>query len=263
MKHLLPSLTAFAVVAFVATVGYAETITDQDAETEVASVVVEAAVVEASDPESNLETVEPTDKVEAAGNSGTESEALENESASDESPTDPPQPDNDSAEPSQGSANLSVAPLTHITYPDDWPSWADAERNIEGSNHTWPVTTGGCKTIEACEDKLMALLRANIALYIKECYDWNCDECYLSDQAIREILVARRYEGTITKGDEELKEIAVELRFDPEAQALIQRAVQNDQLDGRLRASGGLFAITIIGLFCSGGILGVISRRFS
>ncbi|MCC9603808.1 hypothetical protein LOC67_24925 [Stieleria sp. JC731] len=213
MKHLIPSFTAFAVVAMVATVGYAESISGKEAELRVREISVS----------------------ETGGSLSTKS----------------------------GSSSLSVAPMNHVTYPEDWPKWANATPDLEGELQTWPVTTGGCKTIEACQDKLAALQRANVALYLKEHFNWISDGSFLTDQWIDDNLVEHRYVGMITKGDEELHEIAVELRYDAEDRQFIQRSIDNARLVDRLRASGGLFAIAIIGLCCSGGLLGVISRRFA
>ncbi|MCD0461005.1 hypothetical protein [Roseiconus lacunae] len=247
MRQLFPAMTAVAVVALVASVGYAE-------------------VVQADKAEETLAITEtPSTPTEDTETPGTGNEVKAN--LDEEKETARKSGVNDSQDESDGkhssSSPLSVAPMTHVTYPDDWPQWADAEPSLSGSVHTWPVSTGGCKSIEQCEEKLVALLRANVALYIKESTGWISDGSFLSDQWIDDELIVRRYVGKIVKGDEELHEIAVELEFDSEVRAKIKRAMNNDQLEDRLRASSGLFVIALIGLCCSGGLLGVISRRFA
>jgi hypothetical protein len=204
MKTLFPAASACLVVAFVASVGYAES------QLEAAAKSTEAApIADSSRPE------------------------------------------------------LSVAPLQYVTYPDDRPSWIQREPDLDSAVHTWVVTTSGCESIEQCEAELVVFKRAAVALYIKETTGWVCDDDFLDDRWIEDQLVARRYVGTLVKGDDRLNEIAVELEFDAESRQRIQRAQKDCIVNDRLRATGGLFALALIGLCCTGGLLGALSRRFA
>lgn len=158
---------------------------------------------------------------------------------------------------------LSTAPSTHVSYPEDRPGWIDQQPDLESSVQTWVVSTSGCESMEMCEAQLEALLPAAVSLYIKETTGWICDDDFLDADWIENQLVARRYVGTLQQGGRDLDEIAVELNFDANSRDRIRRAFQNSVVDDRLRATGGLFALALIGLCCTGGLLGIVSRRFT
>ncbi|KAA5543801.1 hypothetical protein FYK55_11545 [Roseiconus nitratireducens] len=160
-------------------------------------------------------------------------------------------------------SELSVAPLDHVVYPDDRPAWVDQEPDLKSPVHTWVVVTSGCETMQQCEAELDVLQRAAVALYVKERTGWVCDDAMLDGQWIDDELVGRRYVGDLVRGDQALKEIAVELQFGPEQQQKILRAWKNAEVGDRLRATGAVFAMALVGLCCTGGLLGVFSRRFS
>lgn len=157
---------------------------------------------------------------------------------------------------------LSVAPLDHETFPKERPTWIREEPDFESDVHTWVVTTSGRDSIEECEAEIEVLKRATVALYIKKLTDWVCDEDTLDEDWIENQLVAKRYVGTFRRGDQELNEIAIELAFDQEARSRIENQWRSFEVNDRLRASGGLFAVVLVGLCCSGGLLSVLSRRF-
>ncbi|MCO8125495.1 hypothetical protein NHH03_27400 [Stieleria sp. TO1_6] len=160
-------------------------------------------------------------------------------------------------------AELSVAPLSHTVYPDDRPSWIVSEPDLKSSVHSWVVTTSGCESIEQCEAELEALKQAAVALYIRETTGWVCDHDFLDQQWIDDELVQRRYVGDFKQGDRDLHEMAVELQFDANSREKIRLAHQNQEVGERLRASGGLFGLALVGLCCTGGLLSVFSRRYA
>ena len=114
-----------------------------------------------------------------------------------------------------------------------------------------------------CEDQLDALVPGAVAHYIKRTTGWECDEEFLDADWIDDSLILRRYVGTLQKGDQTLHEVAVELHFDAENRERIREASQNSMVNERLCATGALFAFGLFGLCCSGGILGIVSRRFA
>lgn len=217
MRTLFPSAAACFVVAFVASIGYAET------------------------------------QLESAGESTSDAVAV--------SKPDTAKPDIKKTEASR--PELSVAPLTHITYPDDRPSWILSEPDLQSPVQTWVVTTSGSESIQQCEAELEALMPAAVSLYIKETTGWGCDDEFLEKSWIDDQLVARRYVGTFQQGDRELHEIAVELNFNSSSRKRILLAQQNIVVNERLQATGGLFALGLIGLCCTGGLLGLVSRRYA
>ncbi|MEL6105064.1 MAG: hypothetical protein AAFU85_03475 [Planctomycetota bacterium] len=206
MKTLLPSASACAIVAFVASVGYAQSF----------EIVVEAK------------------SAKAKATAETDSKPME----------------------------LSVPPIDHTIYPADRPGWVRNEPDFESDVHTWVVNTTAYESTEKCESELEELRRAAIALYIRQLTGWVCDEGTFNEDWIEE-LTARRYVGSLVRGDQDLREIAVELRFDRAAQEKIQRAFREAQLGDRLRTTGGLFALGLVGLCCTGGVLGLLGRRYS
>jgi hypothetical protein len=160
-------------------------------------------------------------------------------------------------------AELSVAPLSHVVYPEDRPAWIEQSPDLQSDPHTWVVTTAGYESLSQCEEELAVLTPAAVSLYIKETADWVCPEEFLDPQWIDDQLIGKRYVGTFHRGDAEWHEIAVELQFDGEARRRIAEAKQNSVVRERLQAAGGLFALGLAGLCCSGGLLSVFSRRFS
>ncbi len=220
MKTLFPAASACFVVAFVASVGLAES------------------------------------SLEAAANRGGENISEQPRAVSSTSV------DSDSsAKPKR--TELSVAPMHHVTYPDDRPAWIETEPDLESPIHRWVVTTSGAETMEQCEAELEVLKPAAVALYIKETTGWVCDDAILDEQWIEDELVDRRYVGTLKMGDRELHEIAVELTFDADSRKRIRTAMNNSVVGERLRATAGLFALALVGLCCTGGVLGVFSRRYA
>ena len=157
---------------------------------------------------------------------------------------------------------LSVPPIDHTIFPADRPEWVRNEPDFESDIHTWVISTGAYETTRQCEEELEELRRAAISLYIKRQTGWVCDEGSFNEDWIEE-LTGRRYVGSLTRGDETLREIAVELCFDRVAQEKIQASFREAQLDERLRNTGGVFAMGLVGLCCTGGLLSLLSRRFA
>ncbi len=157
---------------------------------------------------------------------------------------------------------LSVAPESLPLYPDDRPAWISEPPGMDGSEYVWVVQTSQ-ESVDKCEVAIEVLKRATVRLYVQDLTGWACDDDVLPADWVNDTLVAKSYLGTLTQGDRELHEIATELRFDSEARERIRSAHKNSVVKERLAASGGLFAFALIGLVCSGGLLSVVSRRYS
>jgi len=158
-------------------------------------------------------------------------------------------------------SELSVAPLDHVEYPPDRPSWLEREPDLQSEVHSWVVNSGGCETTDECEAQLEVLQRAAVSLYIRELTGWTCDESWLNQDWIEQELVGRRYVGSLTVGDQSLTEQAVELQFDATTRGKIRQAARNDEVGERLRATGGFFVLGLVGLIFTGGVLGAVTRR--
>lgn len=241
MRTICPSASACLLVVFVASVSYAETRHD---ETGTGDNTDKAVQVEASE-KSEQDAAE--NKVEKSTEKSTEKSSSSVDvkpDSIDQSPT------------------LSVAPLDHEIFPKERPTWIREEPDFESDVHTWVVTTSGRDSIEECEAEIEVLKRATVALYIKKQTDWVCDEDTLDEEWIENELVTKTYVGTLQRGDQQLNEIAIELSFDQDARSRIEHQWKSFEVNDRLRASGGLFAMVLVGLCCSGGLLSVLSRRF-
>ena len=229
MRTLFPAATMLGLVAFVASAGYAET--------QLQTVAQSAGAVDAGEL-----AVAPED---GASEDGLSEDGGLNGSGRDKQ------------------SELSVPPLSHVEYPDDRPAWIEQTPDLHSDTHTWVVATAGCETISQCEEELDVLTRAAVSLYIKETTGWICPDEFLDSSWIEDNLIGPRYVGTFRRGDTQLHEIAVQLEFDDQARRRIQRAKKNAVVKERLQASGGLFALGLAGLCCTGGLLSVFSRRFS
>lgn len=236
MKTILPSASACLLVVLVASVSYAESRGDKPRSDKSSG---DQAVTNIEDKEHDAQKEKLVQVMKKS-----QEEDGDSSSSVDSSPT------------------LSVAPLDHEIFPHDRPTWIRQTPHFESDVHTWAVVTSGRDSIEDCEAEIEVLKRAAVALYIKQQTGWVCVDESLDDQWIESELVQKRYVGTLLRGDQQLNEIAIELAFDQEARARIEQQWKSSEVNERLRASGGLFAMVLVGLCCSGGLLSVISRRF-
>lgn len=162
-------------------------------------------------------------------------------------------------------AELSVAPLDHVVYPTDRPSWLDQLPLIGGDVDSIVVISEPALSVEAAAEELRWMQRAAIATYVSQLVDQpgQFDVFAPDDETIDRDLVARRYDGLVTIGDETHYESATELRFDAAQRRLIEDAWKNAEVGRRLKAMGGLASLALVTLFCTGGLIGVVSRRFT
>lgn len=166
---------------------------------------------------------------------------------------------------SETAAELSVAPLDHVVYPDDRPSWLDKLPSIGGEVDSIVVVSEPALTAEAAAEELRWMQRAAIATYVSQLVDQpgQFDVFSPDDETINRDLVTRRYDGVVTIGDETHYESATELQFDMAQRKLIDDAWKNAEVGRRLKAFGGLASLGLVTLFCTGGLIGVVSRRFA
>ncbi|TWU57928.1 hypothetical protein [Rubripirellula reticaptiva] len=167
-------------------------------------------------------------------------------------------------------AQLSVAPLDHIEYPDDRPQWLvenkslDEEPSVRGVDHKIVIVSLPCDSAEQSLEELQWMQRAAIATYVSQMVDAGGEFDFYSpsDEEIENDLISKRYTGQVVQGDSTRYESAVELHFDSKKRDEIRVAWKNIEVGDRLKALGGLTTVGLVLLICTSGLLGIVSRRF-
>lgn len=166
---------------------------------------------------------------------------------------------------SDTAAELSVAPLDHVTYDEDRPQWVtDADRGqqfpvIDGNQIV--IVTRLCESQQQSQELLMITAKAAVDQYVIDLVDFVADRSFydFSDDQIRD-LITRQYDGKAMRGDTEMYYSAIELTFTAGTQREIIAASKNVEVDRRLRNIGGLFLGGLFALFGSSALLGTVSR---
>ncbi|MGB7326951.1 MAG: hypothetical protein WBD31_18900 [Rubripirellula sp.] len=161
-------------------------------------------------------------------------------------------------------AQLSVAPLDHIEYPDDRPDWLDEKPSVRGVDHKIVIVSLPCDSAEQSLEELRWMQRAAIATYVSQLVDAGGEFDFYSpsDEETENELIAKRYTGQVVQGDSTRYESAVELHFDSKKRDEIRIAWKNVEVGDRLKALGGLTTVGLVLLMCTSGLLGIVSRRF-
>ncbi len=167
--------------------------------------------------------------------------------------------------PDAAPAELSVAPMDHIEYPDDRPKWLDEKPVGRGRDHRIVITSLPSDTAEESLEELRWMQRAAIATYVAQLVDAGGEFDFYSptDDEIAKELVSKRYSGEVTQGGTTRYESAIELHFDPTKRQQIRAAWKNVEVGDRLRALGGMTGVGLVFLMATNGLLGVVGRRFS
>ncbi len=162
-------------------------------------------------------------------------------------------------------AELSVAPLDHIAYPDDRPAWLSDKPSMGKSDCKIVVVSSPSDTIEESLEDLSWMQRAAIATYVASMVGAGGEFDFYapSDEELERDIVTRRYTGELTQGDAKKFESAVELRFTQSKQAEIRAAWNNIEVGDRLKSLGGLTSLGLVFLMCSSGLIGIVGRRFA
>ena len=233
MKSIFPAATGFWVVAMIAIVGFANASFAQEATT------------------ANSVATESTD-------------AASSDAVSSKDQSTQEQPTVGASQDDQASGELSVAPLDHVTYPPDRPGWASQKTPyLKGSNHSWVVVTQPWDTEEQCNEELPVLVRAAVELYAQNLTGRECNPETITQKWIDKELVSRTHVGTLSIGDQEMHEIAVQLHFDDQARAFLQQACREELLDERMRVTGLGIAASFAGLVLLTSVLNMAAKRYS
>lgn len=181
------------------------------------------------------------------------------EAASDDSPKES---ENRVADVAEELTELSVAPSTHVEFPENRPQWLDAPPTLDGDVHVWSVVCTGRETVKRCDADLKDLRRAAVGSYIQFLTGSVSDETFpINDDWIENELITDRYVGTCVIGDTELKEVAIRLEFDQDTQKKILASHRNREVGERLAATGAFIGFGFVLLICASSLLGIVSRR--
>ncbi|MEO9590906.1 hypothetical protein [Rhodopirellula bahusiensis] len=160
-------------------------------------------------------------------------------------------------------AELSVAPLSHLIYPDDRPGWIDEPITNDGKEYSVVVTSGPSGSIEEADELVGVYARGAVQSYVDELVanqEWatHPEMIPMDIDWIRDELVVRRYEGNVLVGDETQFEKAVLIRIEPDDRRVFETAIADLKLKERLAATGltilGGFSLLVGGSIVLGGL---------
>ncbi|MFG0253700.1 MAG: hypothetical protein ACF787_01165 [Rhodopirellula sp. JB053] len=178
--------------------------------------------------------------------------------------------DSDEKEQTNEPVALSVAPLDHVEYPLDRPQWIEEGRTPLDSDDSDEVviaiTSGPAPTPEAAVEMMEVMALGAVENYVDQRLQETNSDVSSSDVAIDldwvlNELVSRRYDGTVKTGDMVQYESACLLRMDGSHQEMLNRLVQNHELQGRLAAVGVLGVLCLVGLLSGSIFFGWLSSR--
>ena len=160
-------------------------------------------------------------------------------------------------------AELSVAPLSHLIYPDDRPGWIDEPIANDGKDYSLVVTSGPSSSIEEADELIGVYARGAVQSYVDELVseqEWATEPemIPLDINWIRDELVVRRYEGVVQVGDEQQFEKAILIRIEPDDKKVFETTIADMKLKERLAATGivilGGFSLLVGGSIVLGGL---------
>ena len=128
-------------------------------------------------------------------------------------------------------APLSVAPLTHVRYPETRPQWIDQETPLDDDHETFAVSSGPCETEEEAEQRVAIMTLASVRNQIEHYVDemgapCDPDAVSIDPRWVESELVVRRYSGPVDSGGEPQFEAANLIELDEPAQRFLQAAVR-------------------------------------
>ncbi len=183
---------------------------------------------------------------------------------------DAPKTDPSSAQLTDESSTLSVAPLDHIDYPLDRPSWIEEHRvptpPSDGADLLISVGSGPAASPEAASEMMDVMARGAVENYLEQIAQDGpevipAERFDVDMDWVRDELISRRYEGTVGMGDDVQYESVCLLRISDEQQQKLSRSIQNYQLEGRLSTVGAIALIGFVGLLSGSVGLGWLASR--
>lgn len=172
-----------------------------------------------------------------------------------------------SADETVESQELSIAPLDHVTYPDDRPSWLEQAADLDGATgdketrHRLIVVSAPNDSPEQARDERELLARAAVITYASGLLGLRIDDFDPMQDGQWDELVTQSYTGPVSQGDTPRYEAAWELTFDAEDRAQLIQAGHKIEVRNRLAISAAAVAGGFVLLLGSGGVLNVLGRR--
>jgi len=145
-----------------------------------------------------------------------------------------------------GTAELSVAPLPE----DNRPAWVDRKPYKEGSVYYWPVATDPRPDLaEAEEEALPVALNGAVADYVRTKLKLGAragQKVHLESDYLRDSLVgADVWVEPLSLSLGEFVRVHALVKFDREANSIIDEAWDHQRLAGRLWSAGGFLALVL------------------
>ncbi|MCM2373260.1 hypothetical protein [Aporhodopirellula aestuarii] len=165
---------------------------------------------------------------------------------------------------------LSVPPLDHVDYPLDRPTWIDEGRSpmdpVDGEDVFIAVSSGPAPSPEAAVEMMEVMALGAVENYVDQklqglSREIDAAEIGVELDWVRDELISRRYDGTVKTGDVVQYESACLLRIDKSHQQVLDRLIQNQQLQHRLAAVGILGGMCLAGLLSGSILFGWLSSR--
>ena len=156
-----------------------------------------------------------------------------------------------------------------------WTTWNIQGRVQLGANEENPefsardhkivVVAGPCDSSDQCDEQLKWMQRTTVVSYANGLVELDSGKDFTSysDEEIDDRLVSRHYEGPVTVGGETKYEKVVQLAFTPKIQSEIRQAAKGIKIGRRLKFLAFVGTLGTVLLICSGGLLGLASRRIS
>jgi len=170
----------------------------------------------------------------------------------------------------QAPAELSVAPLDHIDYPLDRPPWIEDTGDYldasEGKDVLIAVTSGPAPSPEIAVEIMHVMARGAVENYVDRLGQnysepIDTDAITIDMDWVRNELIGRQYDGTVTSGELVQYESACLLRIDASHRQTLDRLVQNQRLMHRMAAVGVVSVLCLLGLLGGSIFFGWASSR--
>lgn len=152
--------------------------------------------------------------------------------------------------------DLSVAPLQQTVFPDDRPAWIEADPDLTGQVHRWPVVSLPALTEEASQHSLEVQSLVAVEAYLEQYlagYSVNRHGALFDQEYVQRHLLDgdQHYHGRVTTSSGPMHEHAVQLRFDPDFRREAEARFQNIELEARLvmlAVLGGGSLVVLLGV---------------
>lgn len=167
-------------------------------------------------------------------------------------------------------SKLSVAPLDHVDYPLDRPTWIEEHRvpvtPQNGEDLLISVSSGPAASPEIAAEMMEVMARGAVENYLEQMAQDGAepvpvDRIEVASNWLREELISRRYDGSVGSSDEVRYESACLLRISGEEQQKLADSIQNYRLQGRLSNLGVIAVLGFAGLLSGAVGLGWLASR--